>query len=141
MHDYLHDHYKTFEGKVDLAVLFIERTMGFLNATGRLGMIIQRRWFKTNYGRSARTFIMDGNHLHKLLEEQDISLEITDDAKEFLAERGYNPIYGARPLKRTIRQLIENPLSKKILKQEILPHSKVTIDVDNDELTFKSESI
>ena len=68
VHDYLHDHYKTFEGKVDLAVLFIERTMGFLNATGRLGMIIQRRWFKTNYGRSARTFIMDGNHLHKLLD-------------------------------------------------------------------------
>ena len=42
VHDYLHDHYKTFEGKVDLAVLFIERTMGFLNATGRLGMIIQK---------------------------------------------------------------------------------------------------
>ena len=68
VYDYLHDHYKTFEGKVDLAVLFIERTMGFLNTTGRLGMIIQRRWFKTNYGRSARTFIMDGNHLHKLLD-------------------------------------------------------------------------
>ena len=77
-------------------------------------------------------------HLHKLLAEQDITIEITDDAKEFLAQKGYNPIYGARPLKRTIRQLIENPLSKKILKQEINPHSKVTIDVENDELNFKS---
>ena len=77
-------------------------------------------------------------HLHKLLAEQDITIEITEDAKEFLAQKGYNPIYGARPLKRTIRQLIENPLSKKILKQEINPHSKVIIDVENDELNFKN---
>ncbi len=80
-------------------------------------------------------------HLHKLLNEQDIMLEITDDAKEYLAQKGYNPIYGARPLKRTIRQLVENPLSKKILKQEITPHSKVTIDVNNDELTFNSKNL
>ena len=79
------------------------------------------------------------SHLHKLLAEQDITFEITEDAKEFLAQKGYNPVYGARPLKRTIRQLIENPLSKKILKQEITPHSKVIIDVNNDELTFTSE--
>ncbi|MBR1373878.1 AAA family ATPase, partial [bacterium] len=77
-------------------------------------------------------------HLHKLLEEQDIKLDITEDAKEFLAQKGYNPIYGARPLKRTIRQLIENPLSKKILSQEITPHSTVKIDTNNDELTFKT---
>lgn len=68
VHDYLHDHYKTFEGKADLSVLFIERTMGLLNSTGKLGMIIQRRWFKTNYGKSARAFIMEGYHLHKLLD-------------------------------------------------------------------------
>ncbi len=77
-------------------------------------------------------------HLQKLLEEQDITIEIMDDAKEFLAQKGYNPIYGARPLKRTIRQLIENPLSKKILKQEIIPHAKVIIDVQDDELIFKN---
>lgn len=78
------------------------------------------------------------SHLHKLLSEQDITLHITDDAKEFLAQKGYNPIYGARPLKRTIRQLVENPLSKKILSQNILPNSTVEIDVNNDELTFKT---
>ena len=77
-------------------------------------------------------------HLHKLLEEQEIKLDITQDAKEFLAQKGYNPIYGARPLKRTIRQLIENPLSKKILSQEISPHSNVNIYVNNDELAFKT---
>ena len=76
-------------------------------------------------------------NLRKLLSEQDITIEFTEDAKEFLAQKGYNPIYGARPLKRTIRQLVENPLSKKILKQEITPHSNVVVDVNGDELSFK----
>ena len=79
--------------------------------------------------------------LHKLLAEQDITLDITNDAKEFLAQKGYNPVYGARPLKRAVIQLIENPLSKKILKQEVLPHSKVKIDVKNDELTFEPQTL
>ena len=79
------------------------------------------------------------SHLHKLLAEQNITLQITDEAKEYLAQKGYNPIYGARPLKRTIRQLVENPLSKKILKQEINPNSNVVIDVKNDELSFDTK--
>lgn len=87
----------------------------------------------------AKIVEIQASHLHKLLAEQDISIEITDDAKEFLAQKGYNPVYGARPLKRTIRQLIENPLSKKILKQEIMPHSKVVIGVNNDELVFNNQ--
>ena len=77
-------------------------------------------------------------NLRKLLSEQDITIEFTEDAKEFLAQKGYNPIYGARPLKRTIRQLVENPLSKKILKQEVTPHTNVIVDVDGDELSFKT---
>lgn len=89
----------------------------------------------------AKIVDIQASHLRKLLAEQDITIEITDEAKEFLAQKGYNPIYGARPLKRTIRQLIENPLSKKILKQEITPHSKVIIDVNNDELDFISEKL
>ena len=74
MHDYLHAKYSTFEGKVDLAVLFIERTMDLLNNCGSLGMIIQRRWFKTNYGKGARKFITSGSHLHKLLDIETNSL-------------------------------------------------------------------
>ena len=74
IHDYLHDNYSTFEGKVDLAVLFIERTMNLLNDKGSLGMIIQRRWFKTNYGKGARKFITNGRHLHKLLDIETNSL-------------------------------------------------------------------
>ncbi len=76
-------------------------------------------------------------YLRKLLKEQEIDVEITDDAKEFLATRGFNPVYGARPLKRVIRQLVENPLSKEILAQKFLRGEKLIIDVDNDEIVFK----
>ena len=79
------------------------------------------------------------DYLRKLLKEQEIDIEITPEAKEFLATRGFNPVYGARPLKRVIRQLIENPLSKQILSQKFLRGDKIIIDVDNDEIVFKKE--
>lgn len=77
------------------------------------------------------------NYLRNLLKDQEIDFEITDDAKEFLATRGFNPVYGARPLKRVIRQMIENPLSKEILAQKFIRGDKVKIDVENDEIVFK----
>ncbi len=77
------------------------------------------------------------DYLRKLLKEQEIDIEITPEAKEFLATRGFNPVYGARPLKRVIRQLIENPLSKQILSQKFLRGDKVKIDMNNDEIVFK----
>lgn len=80
------------------------------------------------------------DYLRKLLKDQEIDIEITPEAKEFLATRGFNPVYGARPLKRVIRQLIENPLSKQILSQKFLRGDKIVIDVDNDEIVFKKEA-
>ncbi len=76
-------------------------------------------------------------NLSKLFADKDIKLEITDDAKELLATQGFNPVYGARPLKRTIRQLVENPLAKKILAQEFKEDDTITVDADGDEITFK----
>ena len=76
------------------------------------------------------------DYLRKLLADQEIELEITEEAKEFLANRGFNPVYGARPLKRVIRQLVENPLSKLILEQKFKRGDKLIIDVDNDEIKF-----
>ena len=76
------------------------------------------------------------NYLRELLKDQEIELNITDDAKEFLATRGFNPVYGARPLKRIIRQMIENPLSKEILAQNFSKGNVVKIDVNNDEIVF-----
>lgn len=78
-------------------------------------------------------------YLRNLLAEHEIDLQITEEAKEFLATRGFNPIYGARPLKRVIRQLVENPLSKLILSQKFVKGDSLIVDVDNDEIKFIKE--
>ncbi len=75
-------------------------------------------------------------YLQNLLKEQEITLDITEEAKEFLAREGYNPLYGARPLKRVIRQLVENPLSKLILSQKFSRGDNIIVDVDEEEIKF-----
>ena len=76
------------------------------------------------------------DYLRSLLKEQELTFEITDDAKEFLATQGFNPVYGARPLKRVIRQMVENPLSKLILGQKFRKGDNIKIDLDDDKLSF-----
>ena len=76
------------------------------------------------------------DYLRSLLKDQELSFEISEEAKEFLATQGFNPVYGARPLKRVIRQLVENPLSKKILSLEFEKGDNIKIGLDNDEITF-----
>ncbi len=71
--------------------------------------------------------------LRQLLKQSELDLAVTDEAKEFLATRGFNPIYGARPLKRVVRQFVENPLSKDILANKFINGDKILIDVDNND--------
>ncbi len=78
--------------------------------------------------------------LRKRLKEQEINLEITSEAKELLANKGFNPIYGARPLKRAIRQLVENPLSKLILAQKFIKGDTLVIDAEDEDIKFKRKS-
>ena len=78
-------------------------------------------------------------YLKKLLQDKEITIEITNDAKDFLANRGFNPIYGARPLKRTIRQLVENPLAKAILENKFIEGDTVIVDSNGDEILFKKK--
>ena len=78
-------------------------------------------------------------YLKKLLTDKEITIEITDDAKEFLANKGFNPLYGARPLKRTIRQYIENPLAKAIIENKFILGDNIIIDVNDDNITFKKK--
>jgi len=79
------------------------------------------------------------DYLRRLLKDQELEFTITDDAKEFLATQGFNPVYGARPLKRVIRQMVENPLSKMILAQNFRKGDRIKIDIDNDKLKFEKE--
>ena len=69
------------------------------------------------------------------LTEKGVSLEISDAAKELLAVRGYDPTFGARPLKRVIQDLIEDPLSEQLLQGRFGPGDMVFIDVDGGEIT------
>lgn len=68
MHDYLSRKYKSFEGKADLSVLFIEKCLDLLKPNGKLGFVIQRRWFRTDYGRSIRKLVNEGKYLEKLID-------------------------------------------------------------------------
>ncbi|MEL7562638.1 AAA family ATPase [Dehalogenimonas sp. 4OHTPN] len=74
------------------------------------------------------------------LEDLEIGLEITESAKGWLAKAGYDPVYGARPLRRAIEKHVENPLATRILKGDFKEGSTVIVDVEAEELTFKSKS-
>ena len=74
--------------------------------------------------------------LRQNLASRKLALEITDRAKAFIAEKGYDPVYGARPLKRTIQRLIQDPLAVKILEGEFKEGERVTIDADGEGLLF-----
>ncbi len=72
------------------------------------------------------------------LSEKNINLVISDSAMSFLAEKGYDPIYGARPLKRAIQKYIENPLAMEILKGNILEGSSVSAKAQGDCIVFRN---
>lgn len=86
---------------------------------------------KTEISKILDLLIVD---LEKRLEDKHIYLSLTDSAKNYLIDNGYDEVYGARPLKRFVQKKLETLIAKKILTQEILPNSTVTIDCKNDEL-------
>jgi ATP-dependent Clp protease ATP-binding subunit ClpB len=79
-------------------------------------------------------------HLRKMLAERNIELVLDDAALQLLAREGYDPNYGARPLKRAIQTLIQNPLAVKLLSGEILPGDKVKVSAAGDQMVLKIEA-
>jgi ATP-dependent Clp protease ATP-binding subunit ClpB len=69
-------------------------------------------------------------YLKQLLAERKIQIELTDKARELLLREGYDPQFGARPLKRAIQRLIQDPLAMKMLDGEVLPGENLTVDAD-----------
>ncbi|HEX8142233.1 MAG TPA: ATP-dependent chaperone ClpB [Pyrinomonadaceae bacterium] len=78
--------------------------------------------------------------LRAMLNERDIRLALDDSARQLLAREGYDPNYGARPLKRAIQTLIQNPLAVKLLRGEIVPGQTVRVSADGDEMKFNTEA-
>ncbi len=76
------------------------------------------------------------NNLRKRLAARDLGIQITDAALDLLAEAGFDPVYGARPLKRAIQQQVENPLAQQILGGKFMPGDTIMVGVDKGRLTF-----
>ena len=79
--------------------------------------------------------------LTKRLEHQEIYLEISEEAKAWIAEQAYDPIYGARPIKRFLTREVETPLAKEIVAGNVPPKTKVLIQLVDDALTFEKETM
>ena len=75
-------------------------------------------------------------YLRRRLHERNMELELDEKARDLIGEAGFDPVYGARPLKRAIQQQIENPLAQRILRNELVPGDRVRVSVRGSELVF-----
>ena len=85
----------------------------------------------------ARIVDIQLGHLRRRLAARRIELEVTDGARALLGREGYDPTFGARPLKRTIQRLVQDPLSLKLLQRELSDGDTVTVDAEGDAIVFK----
>ena len=76
-------------------------------------------------------------HLRKRLSDRRIGLDVTAAAKALLAREGYDPTFGARPLKRTVQRLVQDPLALRLLEREFKDGDTVTVDAEGDHLVFR----
>ncbi len=104
----------------------------FLN---RLDEVIVFHSLKEDHVKEIVDIMVDG--LEKRMKKLDIDISVADGARKHISNQGFDAIYGARPLERTIRRMIEDELAEEILKGNISKEDKVLVDYDNDKLTFK----
>ena len=86
----------------------------------------------------AQVVTLQIDRVKKMLEEQDVQLDVTPQAVEFIAEEGYDPTFGARPVKRAIQKLLLNELSKKLLSGHINREKPIIVDCFGDNLVFRN---
>jgi ATP-dependent Clp protease ATP-binding subunit ClpB len=76
------------------------------------------------------------NYLHKRLAEKDLSLNVSEDVVDVIAAKGFDPVYGARPLKRIIKNKIEKELAKRILGGEFSPEDTINVQMEDNIMKF-----
>ncbi|MEE9325571.1 MAG: AAA family ATPase [Dehalococcoidia bacterium] len=81
------------------------------------------------------------NEIRKRLEERKIGVQLSQQAKEWLAKEGFDPMFGARPLRRALQRHVENPLSKRILAEEFREGDEILVDVGDKGLTFTKTKV
>ena len=104
----------------------------FLNRLDEI--ILFKPLTRSDIGEIVKLMIKDVN---KRLEEREISIELTDEAMKFVAENGYDPVYGARPLKRYLQKYVETAAAKIIVTGNISPGDVILIDVVDGKLEAK----
>jgi ATP-dependent Clp protease ATP-binding subunit ClpB len=89
----------------------------------------------------ARIVDIQLGHLRKRLADRRIALEVTEAARALLSREGYDPTFGARPLKRTIQRLVQDPLALKLLEHEFSEGDTVTVDAQGDQFVFRRSAV
>ncbi|MDN5332607.1 MAG: ATP-dependent Clp protease ATP-binding subunit ClpC [Tepidanaerobacteraceae bacterium] len=79
--------------------------------------------------------------VNERLKENNLTIEVSEKAKEWLVKKGFDPMYGARPLRRVIQKEVEDSLSEEILKGSVSPGDVVFVDVQDDKLTFRKKEV
>ncbi|HJX37433.1 MAG TPA: ATP-dependent chaperone ClpB [Anaerolineae bacterium] len=80
-------------------------------------------------------------HLERRLTEHKVTLHVTDEAKRYLAQEGYDPVYGARPLRRVIQRELQDPLAREMLQGKFADENTVRVDVEDGRLVFQKEAV
>ena len=73
------------------------------------------------------------------LADRHLSVELTDAAKEYVIDNGYDPVYGARPLKRFLQRAVETPIARMLIAEDVPEGSEIVVDVENGEITVKHQ--
>ena len=84
--------------------------------------------------------LIQTEYLRKRLRERDMDIELSPAALDKLGEAGFDPVYGARPLKRAIQQMLENPLAQEILAGHFAPGDVIQVDVETERMIFKTKN-
>ncbi|MBP1549521.1 MAG: type VI secretion system ATPase TssH, partial [Oscillospiraceae bacterium] len=79
------------------------------------------------------------NDLRDRLKSKQLDILVTDEAKEYIVKNGYDPVYGARPLKRFIQRKLETMIARTIIADDIEPYSVLKVDSDGNDLTLTAE--
>ena len=79
------------------------------------------------------------DHQRKRLREQEIELEISDNVLDYLGKQSFDPVYGARPLKRTIQDKLESPIAEQILAEKFTPGTQIKSSLNGNKLEFSNQ--
>jgi ATP-dependent Clp protease ATP-binding subunit ClpB len=141
----IQEKFENFKGDIETSMdLAKEEVLGLLKQTVRpefLNRIDDIILFTPLTAKNIKSIVsLQLDHVKNILKQQEITLDATEEAIEYLAKKGYQPEYGARPVKRVIQKEVLNQLSKEILAGKITTDSIILLDSFDEKLVFRNQS-